>query len=451
LLSQLTVVDLESLLKRAKSLNFKNKIAALPSIVSVERGDGPLPMSFAQQRLWFLSQMEGVSEAYHIAGGLRLRGDLDRSALRQSLDRILVRHEALRTTFSQLDGEVIQRITPEQESRFHLLEHDLRGHGDIQGDLDRLIAEEASASFDLAHGPLIRGRLIRLSEEEHTLLITMHHIVSDGWSLGILVNELTTLYSAFLHGEADPLPELKVQYGDYALWQRKWIEGEILREQGEYWKSTLAGAPSLLELPTDHPRPMQQNYAGAFTELVLEEDLTAGLRALGNRHGATLYMTLLAGWGLLLSRLSGQQDIVTGTPVANRSRVEIEGLIGFFVNTLGLRLDLSGSPTVGDLVDRVKAQALSAQQHQDIPFEQVVELIGPARSLAHSPLFQVMFAWNNATDGTLVLPWLGDTTPGVVGSPPGGEVRPDALSGGNRSDHRWRHRVRDLSLRSDDS
>src|SRR5580765_3869841 len=291
-------------------------------------------------------------------------------------------------------------------ANFHLLEHDLRGRHDVEAELAALRELEAEASFDLEAGPLIRGRLIRLAEDEHVLLITMHHIVSDGWSMGVLVGELNALYRAFLGGGADPLPELEIQYADYAVWQRQWIEGEILQQQAAYWKTTLAGAPALLELPMDHPRPIRWDFAGGFVELVRDEQLTAGLKDLSRRQGTTLYMTLLAGWAILLMRLSGQQDVVIGSPVANRGRTEIENLIGFFVNTLALRLDLSGSPSVSQLLEQTKAQSLAAQRHQDIPFEQVLEVAQPVRSLAHSPLFQVMFAWQNATEARLELPGL---------------------------------------------
>jgi hypothetical protein len=245
-----------------------------------------------------------------------------------------------------------------------------------------------------------------LAEDEHVLLVTMHHIVSDGWSMGVLASELNALYGAFLGGKADPLPELEIQYADYAVWQRQWIEGEILQQQAAYWKTTLAGAPALLELPTDHARPVEQSYAGAALPVVLEEKLTSGLKGLSRRNGTTLYMTLLAGWAILLMRLSGQQDVVIGSPVANRGRAEIENLIGFFVNTLALHLDLSGSPRVSELLQQTKAQSLAAQRHQDIPFEQVVDLLHPVRSLAHSPLFQVMFSWQNAVESSLELPGL---------------------------------------------
>ena len=373
--------------------------AGEPPIERRERGER-VPLSFAQQRLWFLAQMKGVSEAYHIPFGMRLQGELDRGALRQALDGIVARHEVLRTTFEMVDGEPVQRIGLAGENRFELLEEDISGDVERERRLEELVGQEAGKGFDLGKGPLIRGRLIREREDEHTLLITMHHIVSDGWSMGVLIGELSALYSAYVKGERNPLRELEVQYADYAIWQREWMEGEVLHGQAEYWKRRLAGAPAVLALPADHERPLEQDYRGGFAELVLDEELTAGLKALSRRHGTTLYMTLLAGWGALLGRLSGQMDVVVGTPVANRRRMEVEGLIGFFVNTLALRLDLSGSPKVGELLARVKAEALGAQQNQDIPFEQVVELVRPVRSLSHSPIFQVMFAWQNNEEGS---------------------------------------------------
>src|SRR3954466_14599550 len=268
--------------------------------------DARLPLSFAQQRLWFLGQMEGASAAYHIPFGLHLKGDLNRTALGRALDRIVVRHEVLRTTFALRDGEPVQEIGAVEESSFRLLEHDLRGHNEVEAELAALRELEAGASFDLAAGPLIRGRLIRLAEDEHVLLITMHHNVSDGWSMGVLVRELNALYGAFLGGEADPLPELEIQYADYAVWQRQWIEGEILQQQASYWKTTLAGAPALLELPTDHPRPIRRDFVGGYVGLVLDEQLTAGLKDLSRRQGTTLYMTLLAGGGVFLARRGGE-------------------------------------------------------------------------------------------------------------------------------------------------
>ncbi len=392
--------------------------AELPGIEAADRSRR-LVLSFAQQRLWFLEQMGGLGSAYHVGRRLRLRGELDRGALVRALERIVERHEALRTTFHAVEGELVQRVVPAGESGFHLLAHEVGDHPSAEAELQRLVSEEAGAPFDLERGPLMRGRLIRLAAEEHVLLLTMHHIVSDAWSMGVLIQELSALYAAYRRGEADPLPLLPVQYADYAAWQRRWVDGEVLQEQADYWREALAGAPELLELPTDRVRPARQEHAGGLVRVVLGGELTAGLKALSQRHGTTLYMTLLAGWAALLGRLSGQEDVVVGTPTANRGRREVEGLIGFFVNTLAIRVELSGSPTVGELLGRVKARALQAQQHQDIPFEQVVELVQPARSLAHNPVFQVMFAWQNVPRGTLELPGLelvpvGGTEEGVA-------------------------------------
>ncbi|WP_045757272.1 non-ribosomal peptide synthetase, partial [Xanthomonas albilineans] len=388
-------------LQRLAACVASSSAAVLSPILPLEP-DAPRVLSFAQQRLWFLSQFEGVSQAYHISGGLRLRGALDTQALQRALNRIVARHASLRTTFVQVDGQTLQQIAAENNG-FQLIAHDLRDVPDREAKLKRLLAEEAQAPFSLEHGPLIRGVLVQLAHDEYVLFVTMHHIVSDGWSMGILINELSMLYRAFANGEADPLPPLPIQYADYASWQRQWLEGDVLQQQATYWCETLSGAPVLLELPTDRPRPARQEHAGATLEVVVGPQHAQALKALSQRHGLTLYMTLLASWALLLSRLSGQDDVVIGSPVANRGRSETEGLIGFFVNTLALRVELSGSPTLAQLLASVKERALQAQAHQDIPFEQVVELVQPPRSLSHAPLFQVMFAWQNTPEGDLDL------------------------------------------------
>jgi len=362
-----------------------------------------LPLSFAQERLWFLTQIEGGSKAYQNLHGLQLRGELDRAALRRALNQIVARHEALRTVFTLVDGKPLQRIVDKRDSQFHLIEHDLRECDGAAAELEHLIAKEIGTSIDLEAGPLIRGRLIRQGDEEYVLLITIHHIVSDAWSFGLFSKELSSLYGAYVRGEEDGLPELGVQYADYAVWQRKLMEGEVLGKQAEYWERVLAGAPEVLQLPADHARPEQQNYSGAAAKLVLDGELTAGLRGLSRKHRTTLYVTLLAGWAALLARLSGQDEVVIGTPVANRNRVEIERLIGFFVNTLALRLGVSDSFDVSALLAHVRSQAVAAQEHQGIPFAQVVEIVRPPRSLAHNPVFQVMFAWQNAPKGTIDL------------------------------------------------
>ncbi|HYR10273.1 MAG TPA: amino acid adenylation domain-containing protein, partial [Longimicrobium sp.] len=363
-----------------------------------------IPLSFAQQRLWFLEQLGNLGSTYHIPSRLRLKGELHRDALAGALDRIVARHEALRTTFAEVNGVPEQRIAPAEASGFHLLQHDLSGAADAGAELQTLLSEEARAPFDLERGPLIRGRLIRLAADDHVLLITMHHIVSDGWSMGVLFGELSALYAAHLQGREADLPGLPVQYADYAAWQRVWIRGELLERQASYWERALAGAPELLELPTDRARPQKQDFAGDSVHVELDEELTAALKALSQRHGATLFITLLAGWATVLARLSGQDDVVVGTPSANRGRREIEELIGFFVNTLALRVDLSGASTVAELLRQVRARALEAQRHQDVPFEEVVERMRPARSLAHTPVFQVVFAWQNAPGESLHFP-----------------------------------------------
>src|SRR6478672_163290 len=363
-------------------------------LTRTERGEH-LPLSFAQQRLWFLGQMEGGSEAYHMPLRMRMRGALDIEALRRALDRIVVRHEVLRTTFAVAEGEPVQRIQAVEQARFELREEDLGERAETSGELSRRIEEEVARPFDLANGPLIRGQLLQVAEDEHVLVITMHHIVTDEWSMGLFLNELNTLYAAYREGQADPLPELEVQYADYALWQRELMAAEMLQQQAEYWKGALTGAPALLELPWDHARPAQQNYGGGLSPIELEETLLIGLKEFGRRHGATLFMTLLGGWAALMGRLSGQEEVVIGIPVTNRGRAEIEKLIGFFLNTLAVRINVSGLQTVGGLLEEVKRQVLLGQEHQDLPFERVVEIIGPERSLSHTPLFNVMFAWQN--------------------------------------------------------
>jgi len=361
----------------------------------------PLPLSWAQQRLWFIDQFDqAAGAAYHMPVGLRLSGTLDRAALKATLDRIVARHEVLRTTFVLEDGEPVQRIADEGVG-FSLIEHDLTGFAADaqQRQLERMGAEVFGQPFDMARGPLLRGRLLMLAPTEHVLLINLHHIVTDGWSNGVLVKEVGTLYTAFSQGRPDPLPRLVLQYADYAAWQRGWLQGEALQAQVDHWKNHLAGAPELLALPTDRPRPAVQRYAGDSISFRLSSELSRGLKALGQRHGTTLFMTLLAGWGVLMARLSGQHDVVIGTPVANRQRREVEDLIGFFVNTLALRLNVADDPTVAALLARVKADTVAAYAHQDIPFEQVVEAIQPTRSLSHAPLFQVAMSVDNAPRG----------------------------------------------------
>ncbi|WP_106804286.1 non-ribosomal peptide synthetase [Pseudomonas sp. S5D5] len=375
--------------------------STLPQILPANR-DEPVPLSFAQQRLWFLALMEGANTAYNIPIGLRLRGQLHVEALQRALARIVARHATLRSRFAQ-HGDVAQVLSVPAEDVLPLQVQDLRRHPQPQQALDALIQGEASAPFDLERGPLLRGRLVVMADDHHVLLLTLHHIVSDGWSMGVLTRELTALYQAFSHSLPDPLPALAIQYGDFAVWQRLWLSGEVLQRQSRYWQQALDGAPALLTLPTDRPRPALQDYAGSSVEVRLDERLTAGLKALSQRHGSTLYMTLMSAWAALLSRLSGQHDVVIGSPVANRTRSEVEGLIGLFVNTLAVRIDTSGALSTEALLARVKGLTLAAQDHQDLPFEQVVEITRPLRSLAHSPLFQTLLTWQDSSAPTLAL------------------------------------------------
>ncbi|RXT70445.1 amino acid adenylation domain-containing protein [Pseudomonas syringae] len=374
----------------------------LPQIVPTSR-EAQLPLSFAQQRLWFLAQMEGASAAYHIPAGLRIVGALDEAALQRALNRIVARHEVLRTTFVQTGDQAVVLCIHPEETGCPLRKYDLTTHADSSSELARLMDEEAIGRFDLQQGPLIRGSLVRLSDDEHVLLLTMHHIVSDGWSMGVLTRELGALYASGCQADADPLPQLSIQYADYAVWQRGWLSGEVLHKQSTYWQTALLDAPALLMLPSDRVRPAQQDYTGDAVPVVLDATLSHELKALSRRHGTTLFMTLLAGWATVLSRLSGQDEVVIGSPVANRMSAEVEGLIGFFVNTLALRVNVSDDPAVEALLSRVKACTLAAYEHQDLPFEQVVELLKPVRSLSHSPLFQAMLSWQNTPPAELAL------------------------------------------------
>ncbi len=384
-----------------------SQAAARPAIAALSRS-GAQTLSSAQQRLWFLAQMEGGNAAYHMPLNLRLRGSLDVPALERSFNQLVARHDALRTTFIAVEGEGQQQVSPPAHS-IRLTVTDLQGP-DAQERLTRLIDEEGARPFDLSRGPLMRVSLVRLAADDHVLLLTQHHIISDGWSMGVLTRELGQLYEAALQDRDDPLPPLPVQYVDYAVWQKQWLTGDVLEQQNRYWRETLTGAPVLLELPTDHKRPPVQDYLGGFVPLVFDEALTARLKALGMQQGTTLFMTLLAGFSLLLSRLSGQSDVVIGVPSANRPQQELEGLIGFFVNTLALRMTRSGTPSVAQWLQQARRVALEAQEHQDLPFEQVVELLNPPRSLAHSPLFQVLFAWEQDQDSDLLLTGL-EVTP----------------------------------------
>uniref|UniRef100_UPI00055F11C5 condensation domain-containing protein n=1 Tax=Pseudomonas asplenii TaxID=53407 RepID=UPI00055F11C5 len=369
---------------------------------------GRLPLSFAQQRLWFLDHLDhAAGAAYHLPMALRLTGRLDKAALQATLDRLVARHETLRTRFELVDGEPLQKIAP-ADTRFPLTQQDLRALSDEarQTTLERLGQDNATQLFDLSQGPLVRGQLLQVADEEHVLLITLHHIVSDGWSNSVLAHEVSVLYNAFSQGRQDPLPALALQYVDYAAWQRQALDGPALQAQIDFWRQHLEGAPSLLSLPLDRPRPAIQSYAGGIVDCVFSPKLSADLRAFSQAQGSTLFMVLLAGWSVLMHHLSGQHDVVVGTPVANRQRPELESLIGFFANTLALRIDAGRELRVSDMLGRIKDLTLAAYSHQDLPFEQVVSALQPTRSMSHSPLFQVMLSLDNTPPAPLQLPEL---------------------------------------------
>jgi amino acid adenylation domain-containing protein len=374
----------------------------MPPLVPVERA-GNVPLSFAQQRLWFLHQLEQDSIVYNIPAAVRFRGRLNVEALRQSINELVRRHETLRTTFASVDGIGVQVIAPQQEAYLPVV--DLAGMGETEreAEVERLSREEAHRPFDLATGPLLRTTLLRLGEEEYVLLLTMHHIVSDGWSVGVLVRDLTTLYSAYVTGSAPPLEGLPVQYADYAAWQREWLRGEALETQLTYWRGQLAGAPRL-ELPADFARPPLPTGRGAKLHFQFPPALAEQLRGLSRREGATLFMTLTAAFKALLHRYTGQDEVVVGTNVANRRGVETEGLIGFFVNNLVLRSEVRGEWGFRQLLGRVREVCLGAYAHQDLPFEKLVETLQPKRDVNRTPLFDVVFSLQNTPQIPLQLP-----------------------------------------------
>ena len=352
------------------------------------------PATFAQQRLWFLEQLQPGSASYLIPWSLRIQGKLNAEALTQSLNEIVRRHEILRTTFSWKDGVPVQVVTSELALAVTVL--DLSSTANREQEALHLASEEARKPLDLERGPLVRAQLLRLGPEDHILLLTMHHIMFDGWSRRILVRELAALYEAFGAGKPSPLSEPKLQYADYAVWQQKQLQGAKLEKQLSYWRQQLAGAPASLDLPTDRPRPAMQTFNGAKTPFLFSKEFNEKLQSFSRDRGVTAFMTLLAGFQILLSRYSHQDDVVVGTPIANRNRAEIEEMIGFFTNTLVLRTRFSENATFAEVLAQVKETALGAYSHQDVPFEKLVEELQPERNLGQNPLFQVMFSYQNA-------------------------------------------------------
>ena len=404
------------------------------SIQPVERGKH-LALSCGQQRLWVIDQHDMGSPVYNIPTDVRLAGCLNIHALEKSLNEIIRRHEILRTTFVAVDGKPYQVIAPAMTLPLPVVDLSALPDGERETRVRELATEHARMPFDLSIGPLLRVSLLRLFGDEHVLLLTMHHIISDGWSSGVLIREITTLYNAYSGMKGAPLPDLNIQYADFAQWEHEWLTGQDLQPDLSYWKEQLAGAPALLELPMDRPRQGVQTFAGARQYLRLPKQLVETIKEIGKREGATLYMTLLAAFQTLLHRYSGQADINIGTPVANRNRVETEDLIGFFVNTLVIRTDMSGDPRFTELLRRIRNVALGAFAHQHLPFDRLVEELQPERNLSHTPLFQVVFVLQNTpmdpveVSGLVISPYevdrgtsmfdmtitLGETRDGVTG------------------------------------
>ncbi len=396
-MNELSASERAALVMRLK----KRSTETAPEQTIPRRNDtGPVPLSFAQQRLWFLERL-GDSN-YLIPATFRLTGPVDVAALERSLNEIVQRHESLRTTFTTIDGQPMQVIAPRLPLALSIF--DLSHLPADEQVVEALrMREEALRPFNLERGPLFRAGLLRLAETDHLLLITMHHVVSDGWSLGVLVRELATLYENFVAGTKQSLPELPIQYADFAVWQRQWLSGAVLERQLQYWKEQLGDSTPVLELPTDWPRPSVPTYKGSFLTCEISKDLTEALKDLSCREGGSLYMTLLAAFKILLARYAGQDEVVVGTPIANRNRIDIENLIGFFVNTLVLRTDLSGNPRFDEVLKQIREVTLGAFAHQDVPFEKLVEELQPKRDLSRTPLFQVMFSLQNTPSPPLEL------------------------------------------------
>ncbi len=392
--AKLSPEKLELLMRR---LNEKRGDVSSTKITPVNRESNSLPLSFAQARLWFLNQLEPSTLTYNLPTALRLTGSLIVAALERSINEILRRHEALRTTFAAVDGQLVQVITPPVNLPLSVVDLTELSETEQLALVQRLVQQP----FDLTSGPLWQTNLLRLGESEHALLLNIHHIVFDDWSFAVFLQELTALYKAFCAGRPSPLPELPIQYADFAVWQRQWLQGEVLEKQLSYWKQQLDGAPVVVELPTDRPRPARQTYRGARQSIMLSKQVSEALKVLSQQEGVTLFMVLLAAFGTLLYRYTGQEDILVGSPIAGRNQLETEGLIGFFVNTLAMRTYLGGNPTFRELLVRVRQVALGAYSHQDLPFEKLVEELQPERDPSRSPLVQVMFVLQNAPKSTL--------------------------------------------------
>ena len=383
----------------------KDDALIAPPIKPVER-KGDIPLSFAQQRLWFLDQLSPDTAFYNIPGAIRLSGKLDIEALKRSVNEIIRRHESLRTTFDNLHGKPVQVIHSGYTIDIPLDDLTIVATEKRETKARRLVEKEAAKPFDLKNGPLVRVRLLKLAENDFVVVFTMHHIISDGWSVGVLIGEFARLYEAYNRGKESPLPDLTIQYADFSAWQRNWLQGEVLEKQLNYWKEKIGIDPPVLELPFDYPRPKMQSFNGDAVSMTLPTEIQERLKAFSQKEGVTLFMTLLAVFQTLLHRYSGQQDILVGSPIANRTQAETEALIGFFVNTLVLKTNFEDNPDFRSLLKQVRETTLEAYAHQDLPFEQLVEVLQPERVMSHSPLFQVAFILQNVPIERIELPEL---------------------------------------------
>ncbi|MHC5762855.1 condensation domain-containing protein [Nostoc sp.] len=389
--------DLSTQLRERKQEILKHLTSSvdLQPIVPVPRNTN-LPLSFAQQRLWFLNQLEPNSTTYNLPFAVRLTGTLNMPALEQSLNEIVQRHETLRTTFAIVNGQPIQVITPTLTLKLSVVDLQEYPITKQEAEVLRLAVQESQLLFNLAQGPLLRTTLLHLSEKQYVLLFTMHHIVSDGWSIGLLIKEVTALYEAFCKGQPSPLSELPIQYADFAAWQQNWLQGEVLNTLLTYWKKQLGDNLPVLQLPKNYRSSEVKTSQEERQSLILSKTLSQAIKKLGDSVGTTLFMTLLGAFKVLLSWYTGDKDIVVGTDIANRNRIEVENLIGFFVNQLVLRTDLFGNPAFSDFLQRVRKVCLEAYAHQDLPFEKLVSALNPKRDLNQTPLFQVKFILQNA-------------------------------------------------------
>jgi hypothetical protein len=401
-IAELSPEKLKLLVQRLN--NKQGEILLRSQIVPQSRELNSFPLSFAQQRLWFIDQLQPGNSAYNISVPMRLGGWLNVAALEQSFKEVVKRHEVLRTTFTVVDGQPLQVIAPSLSFTLPVVDLQKLPQNQREAEVLRLASEEAQQPFDLAQGPLLRATLLQLAAAEYALLLTMHHIIVDGWAIGVLIREIADLYKAFSVGKPSPLSELSIQYVDFAVWQQQWLQGQ-LETQLAYWQQQLGSIP-VVELPSDFPRSTTQTFSGAREALVLPKTLCDRLKTLNQRQGITLFMVLLAAFGVLLNWYTDREDIVVGTDIANRNQAETKALIGFFANQLVLRTNLSKNPTFLELLERVREMTLEAYAHQDLPFDKLVDALNPKRELNRTPLFQVKLVLENTQTPSLELPGL---------------------------------------------